>query len=291
MKEFKNKNVKSVFGGMAVAALLCVLMVLMSWSAMVTNSDINSVDDGIETSTIEEPVAKDLDAENNQNEKYDPTELGFEESNELVGMRTENSKTYLRDSGMFEVHSSTPLHYKAANGQFVELDTTIKSFDNGYFVQDIYTPVTFFDDVNQGFMMELQGKGIIHSGLNLEPVLLTQIQNNQLPGVKGLGSTTNVESLNPALFSLSNDPIQVGGSSLSYSLTDMVDLQYHVSENQVKQEFVIEGFTPQLDEMFSEASPGTMFGFKENVELPDGAEVWTGNSKLSDNGELSNTTD
>jgi hypothetical protein len=29
-----------------------------------------------------------------------------------------------------------------------------------------------------------------------------------------------------------------------------------------------------------------MFGFKENVELPDGAEVWTGNSKLSDNGEL-----
>ena len=42
MKEQRNRNVKSVFGGIGIAALLCVLMVLMSWSAMVTNSDINS---------------------------------------------------------------------------------------------------------------------------------------------------------------------------------------------------------------------------------------------------------
>jgi hypothetical protein len=137
------------------------------------------------------------------------------------------------------------LHYKAGNGQFVDIDTTIKSFDDGYYVQDIYTPVTFFDNVNSGYLIEISGKEIIHSGLNLEPVLITEVQDLQLPGMKGL-STTNVETLNPALFSLSNDPIQVGGSSLSYPLTDMIDLQYHVSENQVKQEFVIEGFTPQL---------------------------------------------
>ena len=138
MKEFRNKNVKSVFGGIGVAALLCVLMVLMSWSAMVTNSDINSVDNDVNVSTLDKPVDNDLDADENNNERYDPAELGFDESNELVGMRTESSKTYLRDGGMFEVHSLKPLHYKAGNGQFVELDTTIKSFDHGYYVQDIY---------------------------------------------------------------------------------------------------------------------------------------------------------
>jgi hypothetical protein len=161
MKEVKNKNVKSVFGGIGVAALLCVLMVLMSWSAMVTNSDINSVDNDVETSTLNEPVAKDLDADENKNERYDPTDLGFEESNELVGMRTETSKTYLRDGGMFEVYSQKPLHYKAGNGQFVDIDTTIKSFDDGYYVQDIYTPVTFFDNVNSGYLIEISGKEII----------------------------------------------------------------------------------------------------------------------------------
>ena len=40
MIEMKNKKMKSVFGGIGIAMLLCVLMVLMSWSAMVTNSDI-----------------------------------------------------------------------------------------------------------------------------------------------------------------------------------------------------------------------------------------------------------
>jgi hypothetical protein len=288
MKEVKNKNVKSVFGGLGVAALLCVLMVFMSWSAMVTNSDINSVDNDAEVNSLDDSVAKDLDADENNNERYDPTELGFEESNELVGMRTESSKTYLRDGGMFEVYSSEPLHYKAANGKFVELDTTIKSFDDGYYVQDIYTPVTFFDDVNQGFLMDLSNGQYIHSGMNLEPVVITQVENAQLPGVRGLSPTTEVETVHPNFFSLTNDPSEVGGNSLSYPLTELVDLQYHVSENLVKQEFVIDGFTPQLDEMLSsyEASQNAMFGFKESVALPEDAEVWTGNFKLPDNGEL-----
>ena len=53
MKEMRNKNVKSVFGGIGIASLLCVLMVLMSWSAMVTNSDINSeTSDSVESQEV-----------------------------------------------------------------------------------------------------------------------------------------------------------------------------------------------------------------------------------------------
>ena len=41
MKEQRNRNVKAIYG-IGIATLLCVLMVCMSWSTMVINSDINS---------------------------------------------------------------------------------------------------------------------------------------------------------------------------------------------------------------------------------------------------------
>ena len=59
----ENKNVKSVFGGIGIASLLCVLMVLMSWSAMVTNSDINSeTSDSVESQEVKPDGSDSLDA-------------------------------------------------------------------------------------------------------------------------------------------------------------------------------------------------------------------------------------
>ena len=39
MIEMKNKNKRNVFSGVGIALLLCALMVLMSWSATVSNGD------------------------------------------------------------------------------------------------------------------------------------------------------------------------------------------------------------------------------------------------------------
>ena len=68
MKEQRNRNVKSVFGGIGIAALLCVLMVLMSWSAMVTNSDINSESTAVTDSADTKIDSMDkIDAETQDN--------------------------------------------------------------------------------------------------------------------------------------------------------------------------------------------------------------------------------
>ena len=69
MIETSNKKMRSVFDGIGIAALLCVLMVLMSWSAVVTNSDINSVDSSANDSTLDEtPATSELLAEKENSE-------------------------------------------------------------------------------------------------------------------------------------------------------------------------------------------------------------------------------
>ena len=40
MIELNNKNKRNVFSGVGIALLLCALMVLMSWSATVSNGDV-----------------------------------------------------------------------------------------------------------------------------------------------------------------------------------------------------------------------------------------------------------
>ena len=83
MKELRNRNVKSVFGGIGIAMLLCGLMVLMSWSAMVTNSDINSesaiVNDSEDTKI--DSIDK-IDAETQQT-SFEADLFGFDEDREM----------------------------------------------------------------------------------------------------------------------------------------------------------------------------------------------------------------
>ena len=172
MKELRNKNVKSVFGGIGIASLLCVLMVLMSWSAMVTNSDINSVpateanSEDTKIESTDEFSAKDMQT------SFEPESLGFDEDYEMLGMRTSNSKTYINEDGKLEsVHSINPLHYKNSAGQLVDIDTSILVNEQGYYVQDIFTPVQFGHQAVDGLTMAI-GNEIIKTGMNPYPVLV-----------------------------------------------------------------------------------------------------------------------
>ena len=97
MKEQRNRNVKTVFGGIGIATLLCVLMVCMSWSTMVINSDINS-ESAVVTETQDTKIGEvDGLAAEKEATSFEAENFGFDEDREMLGMRTENTKTFLDD--------------------------------------------------------------------------------------------------------------------------------------------------------------------------------------------------
>ena len=285
MKEQRNRNVKSVFGGIGIAALLCVLMVLMSWSAMVTNSDINSE---VTTESNSEDTKLDsfdkIETET-QETSFEVENFGFDEDREMLGMRTENTKTFLDDQGKQNVViSNKPLHYMNHLGQLVDLDTSIKAWDNGYYVQDIFTPVSFGNNAYEGFTMFIGDNEII-SGLDPMPVVVMEGQSTelQLPGIRG-AKTNVINEISQTYFTPPTDNVELGGSSIVYPLAHGMDLQYHVSTSKVKQELIIDTLSPEL-KMFLQGSTETvndndmstsMFGLMESMILPENSELWAG---------------
>ena len=82
---------------------------------------------------------------------FEAENLGFDEDREMLGMRTENTKTFLDDQGkQHVVISNNPLHYTNNLGQLVDIDTSIKTMDDGYYVQDIHNPVNFGNNAYEG---------------------------------------------------------------------------------------------------------------------------------------------
>ena len=290
MKEQRNRNVKSVFGGIGIAALLCVLMVLMSWSAMVTNSDINS-ESTVATDSADTKIDSmdKIDAETQDN-SYEVNTFGFDDDREMLGMRTENTKTYLDDQGKMQmVVSHKPLHYTNYLGQLVDLDTSIKTWDNGYYVSDIHNPVAFGHHAHQGFTMVLDDMEIV-SGLDPVPVIVMQGQSQelQLPGI--MGEPTNViHEIGIEYFTPSSKNIEVGGSSIQYPLAHGMDLAYHVETNKVKQDLIINELSPELklhmqsstDFANEDMYAFSMFGLMESMVLPENTELWAGNQQIT----------
>ena len=111
---------------------------------MVINSDINSESAVVTDSPGYEnrrgrPLAAEKEATSFEAENF-----GFDEDREMLGMRTENTKTFLNDQGNQQVVvSNKPIHYRNHLGQLVDIDTSIKTWDNGYYAHDIYNPVIF----------------------------------------------------------------------------------------------------------------------------------------------------
>ena len=285
MKELRNRNVKSVFGGIGIATLLCVLMVLMSWSAMVTNSDINS-ESAVEADSQDTKIDSmdKVDAET-ETTSFEVEEFGFDEDQEMLGMRTENTKTFLDDQGKQQVIvANKPLHYTNNLGQLVDLDTTIKTWDNGYYVEDIFNPVIFGNNAYEGFTMALDETEIV-SGLDPMPVLVSQGQSfdSQLPGTK-VAPINVINDIDQNYFTQPTDNVEIGGSSILYPLAEGMDLTYHVTPNMVKQELVIKELSPELKlhledstASVNEADTSTsMFGLMETMILPENTELWAG---------------
>ena len=291
MKELRNKSVNSVFGGVGIATLLCVLMVMMSWSAMVTNSDINSES----AVNVDSPDAEmDMVGQEStikEDTSFNPEIFGFDEDREMLGMRTENTKTFLNDEGkQVMIVSNEPLHITNRHGQLIDIDTSIKTWDHGYYAHDVHNPVTFGSQAFEGFSMVF-GEDQIISGLDPMPVIVTQGDSfeTQLTGI--LGEHTNeINPMDLNAFTPSTKNVEVGGSSIEYPLAHGLDLQYHVQANKVKQDLVINELSSAAKEILQEVvndpydSVGfynSKFGIMETMILPDNSELWADDHQIT----------
>ena len=109
MKEMKNKRGKTVFSGVGIALLLCLLMVMMPFASTVSNGDTTeevSTEANSEKIGNEESVLDSTDDSTFNAENY-----GYDADYEMLGMREQNTKVFVADDGSLDmIYSSEPLH-------------------------------------------------------------------------------------------------------------------------------------------------------------------------------------
>ena len=284
MIEMKNKNKRNVFSGVGIALLLCALMVLMSWSATVSNGDrdVNSAIVNDEKST-DNLLAEDnlLDEETDESE--------FDPEMEMLGMRTENSKTYITDSGTATVYTSEPQHMMNDYGQWVEIDYDIIATDAGYSLTSAPTNVDFGLNVEDGFSVELTPEFSLDSGMDIALLDMSPmgISLSSVNGMAGKGSDTY--RINE-MYSFTTQEVSIGGNEIVYPITDQISVVYTASEGAVKQDIVISEVNQQLKQSLSVNGEDGYFGIFETMELPSGYYVSSNKIPLS-NVDLFETTD
>jgi hypothetical protein len=256
---------------------------------MVTNSDINNAET-VSDATSETTDVKYDEIEADKNSAvFEPEMLGFDAEDEMLGMRTENGKVYHTTEGMKAVVSSEPMHYRNHHGLLVDLDATIKSSDYGYYVNDIYTPVQFGFNAIDGLSINFGEASLVQTGIEPYPVLVIQGEANdpQLVGITE--SFTEVTRLEQSLFTAPTEVVEIGGSMISYPLTQTMDLNYEVFNNKVKQEFVLNSLSPSLETYLeghldsqTEMGNSVTFGLTEVMILPENTQLWDGNKVITE---------
>mgnify|MGYP005716111117 CR=1 FL=1 len=264
MIELNNKNKRNVFSGVGIAVLLCALMVLMSWSATVSNGDVAQ-----NSSIVSDEKSTDnlLTEDNNLEEETEET--GYDPEMEMLGMRTENSKTYVTDSGTATVYSSEPLHMQNEYGEWTDIDYNIVVSQEGYSVANAPVDVDFGIDVEDGFSIELSDGIVLDSGVGVTMVDMSPI-GISLSAVNGMGDK-GLESfvINEIQTSTTQD-VAVGGNEINYPMTDEISVLYTTSEGEVKQEIVISEITSQLKNSITMTGSEGYLGFYEIMNLPSG---------------------
>ena len=267
MIELNNKNKRNVFSGVGIALLLCALMVLMSWSATVSNGDL------AESSTVvNEDKSTDtlLTEDTNLEEEIDETV--YDPEMEMLGMRTENSKTYITDSGTATVYTSEPQHMLNSNGQWVDIDYDVIVTESGYSLANAPVDVNFGLDVEDGFSVELSPEFSLDSGMNIALVDMnpTGISLSSVNGMAGKGTETY--RINE-LYSYTTQEVNIGGNEIVYPITDEISVVYTATEGAVKQDIVVSEITQQLKQLLSANGDDGYFGVFETMKLPPGYYV------------------
>ena len=282
MKEMKNKRGKTVFSGVGIALLLCLLMVMMPFASTVSNGDTTeevSTEANSEKIDNEESVLDSTDDSTFNAENY-----GYDADYEMLGMREQNSKVFVADDGSLDmVYSSEPLHYQGTDNTWQDIDFTIDSSVDGYEVTQTESPVYFENEAVDGYSAQFGGDFEITSGVDSMIVVIdTPLSSEAMPGVtESAGSSIAVKDsskevdleINPLFFETSKNTL-IGGNKISYPLSDTIDLRYTVKHDKVKQEVVINALPSMYAEM-PEFRQSEYFGLYERFEIPVGHQLVT----------------
>ena len=181
MKEMKNKREKTVFGGIGIALLLCLLMVLMPLAATVSNGD--TIEE-ISTETKSEKMnVEETALEPSADSGFNAEDYGYDADYEMLGMREQNSKVFIADDGSMDmIYSSSPLHYLDAEDNWQEIDFTIDASEDGYQAINSDSPVFFEPQVENGYSTVFGGEFEITSGVDSMLVVIdTPLTVEEMP--------------------------------------------------------------------------------------------------------------
>ena len=155
MIEMKNNKGKTVFSGIGIALLLCLLMVMMPLASTVSNGDkIEEISTEVKT---DEKVGIDATESRSDSAAFIADDFGYDEDMEMIGMRDQNSKVFIdEDGGLDMVYSSNPLHYIDSSGQWADIDYSIDATANGFEVTETDSPITFGSNVNTVTLLTIQ---------------------------------------------------------------------------------------------------------------------------------------
>ncbi|RJU82349.1 MAG: type IV pilin [Candidatus Poseidoniales archaeon] len=278
MKEMKNKRGKTVFGGVGIALLLCLLMVMMPFASTVSNGDTT---EEISTEANSERIeTEDSMLDGTDDSTFNAESYGYDADYEMIGMREQNSKVFIADDGGLDmVYSSEPLHYIGADNTWQDIDFTIESSQDGFEVTQTESPVHFESEFENGYSALFGGEFEITSGVDsmlvaintpLSTIGTPGIQEESLGGVDDSSKDLVIE-INPLYFETSKNTL-TGGNKISYPLSDTIDLTYTVKQDKVKQEVVINAL-PHMYAELPEFRSSEYFGLYERFEIPVGHKL------------------
>ena len=257
----KNTNKKTVLGGAGIALLLCALMVGMTMTNYVPTS--------------EPQVESELAIANEEGEDvfalpdvYEPANYEYDETSEYEGMRTMHQKAFRTDDGKTTlITAAEPLHYMSEVGSWEQIDLNIKATADGWGVTESLYQVSFSPEVQDGVSVQ------VHS--NVDPIVTGL--NPTVVTIDETGTMTMPHVTAPSL-----ETISVGGNVLRYPLAEGFDLDYTVTETQLKQNLVVRE-RPVLDDSVA------YFGVSEQMRLPVGYGLYLGDDLLRE--EITQTQD
>ncbi len=231
-KDGVSKDVMLVLYGMNKRCRKVVLAI-MSF-LMIVGSVLPSNYQVIYGKEDQEPIYSDVNI-NENNQQYDTTtDSSFDIRNieikeEVISLRTINSKTFRRVDGTYELAIyGTPVHYKE-NGKYKEIDNSLlideekSEYKNKANAFDIKFPKTL--DNNKSIKLSKDEYSIEWSINNLSNE--TNITHNDIEKTKSIIK----ELIN------NNDRV------IYYDIFNHVDLEYIVSGNQVKENIIINEFS------------------------------------------------
>jgi len=244
--------------------LLTLLMVGMSWSAAVA-----PVTEQLETSENDgaEPTLDPLALPDSLLSPADYDGFGYDAANELIGSRTETTKTYVGDDGdLHAIVSPVPVHY-LDNGVWEEINLNLESTESGWSVTENTYQAIFGDHVSKGVEMVVDGQTIRYG---VSPMVVVLDEETLSP--------------HPYVTKPASAQVDVGGNVIRYPVLTGIDLDYRVTPTQLKQNLILSE-APILADHQKDSG---YFGLAETMYLPTGYALFLGESPIAE-GDLVKT--